>query len=344
MNNHHRLKNIATVFLEEKTDDAALTNAVKEYQSLLKELSDINLLDEGARSNIHFETGKALGTTWAAMCIDDLIRTKRFIKGIYSAIQSLQKKNKQSIHVLYAGTGPYAALILPLLSLFTEKQLQFTLLEINKISYENMLKVMSALGFNRFIYAVELADASVYKIKDPSIIDIVVTETMQHGLVKEQQVPISINLVNQLSDDVVLIPQNITLDLSLISLGKMQDNMLNDTHIEFYKNLGKIFELNAASIKGFKKDANGKFEFPVTTVPISVDAETDFDKLAILTTISVFDDNFIYINQSGLTIPLIIQDISAIRNKVAAIKMWYEIDASPGIRFEMIYKNQEQVF
>lgn len=338
MNSIIKIKNIATVFLEEEINYSSLTKAIGEYKALLSELSNINLEEETARSNIHFETGKALGTTWAAMCVNDMIRTKMFVKGINAAVLLLQKKKKEPIHILYAGTGPYAALILPLLAIFTEKELQLTLLEINKASFDNMLSVMNALGFTKFIHTAEQTDASVYKIKNPSLINIMVTETMQHALVKEQQVPITINLMNQLSTETLLIPQNIILELALMDSEKFSTHLLNKNQADYYKLVGRIFELNTGSFVKFEKDVDAKIIFPEVSFELSKENMNDFDKLIILTTIQIFGNTYIKLNESGLTMPLIIEDISHKKSADSLIRLWYEINNVPGIRFELINK------
>lgn len=338
MNQHLILKKIATIFLEEEIDFSSLSNAISEYKTLLAALSNINLDADEARTNIHFENGKALGTTWAAMCVDDLIRTKRFIKGINTAILSVQAKNNEPVHILYAGTGPYAALILPLLTLFSENEVQLSLLEINKASFDNMLSVMTALGFTKFIHTAEQADASVYKINNPSIINIMVTETMQHALVKEQQVPITINLMNQLGNDTILIPQNITLELALMDSGKFSAHLLNNSQADYYKIVGKLFELNAETSRKFVKKSDEQITFPEKIFELNTEKLEDFDRLAIFTKIQVFENDHITINESGLTIPLTIDSIAHQKKNGFSTRLWYEISNEPGIRFEIINK------
>ena len=61
------------------------------------------------REDIHLANGKALGTSWAARCVDDIIRTKKFVAGVYQAVQKLLNEYpEKTVHILYAGTGPFA--------------------------------------------------------------------------------------------------------------------------------------------------------------------------------------------------------------------------------------------
>jgi hypothetical protein len=150
MKERNLLKQITAVFLEKKTDYQKLSAAVKDYKKLLITLAELEDND-AARENIHFENGKALGTTWAAMCIDDLMRTRQFVQGIYKAVQFLKQQKEAPVHILYAGCGPFAALILPLLTRFSQKDIQCTLLEINPLSYAAVKKVISKLGLGDHI-------------------------------------------------------------------------------------------------------------------------------------------------------------------------------------------------
>ena len=79
------------------------------------------------RNDVYGETGMALGTLWAALCVDDMIRTKMFVKGLIEAVEDIMKKKEGPVHILYAGTGPFATLILPTLASYTSDQVQCTL-------------------------------------------------------------------------------------------------------------------------------------------------------------------------------------------------------------------------
>lgn len=334
MKEHIVLKEIAVTLIAEEINYLSITNAIKEYKNLLAELSDINLEDEEARKNIQFENGKALGTTWAAMCIDDLMRTKKFISGIFKAIQFIRQKKKEPVHIVYAGTGPYAALLLPLLTLFSENEIRLSLLEINKESFSNMMQVMEKLGFSKYIHTAEQVDATLYKINDPSLIDMVVSETMQHALKDEQQVPITINLMNQLGEKAILIPQNITLKLALINSGKQTISLIDNNTGEYKKVIGNIFELNAVTSRSYVKEAGNTFDFPSLYFSVNPEELKGYDRISILTDIQVFQDEEILINESGLTMPLRIDSIAPEKQNGFSIELWYEISNKPGIRFK----------
>jgi predicted RNA methylase len=337
MRERNQLKEITAVFLEEKTDYLKLAGAIKDYKRLLTELSEIED-DDAGRNDMYFENGKALGTTWAAMCIDDLMRTKRFIKGLYKAVQFVKKSKKGPIYILYAGSGPFAALILPLICRFSESEIQFTLLEINPQSYAAVQKVISRLGFEGYIQSIENVDATIYVINKTTPVDIVLSETMQLALKKEQQVPIMINLLSQLPDNVIMIPQKIVLALGLLNSRRRLEMVSGDATGMYYKKAGNIFELNKKSIAEFiaQQNEGDRIVFPEITIQLTPELTAGYNHLAILTEIQVFEEERLYINESGISLPLMLNDIEHINNKKITIKLQYKIDAEPGVLWQLI--------
>src|SRR6185312_9777146 len=89
----------------------------KEEIQCAKQLSlffaQFNLNETEISSQKKMETivsgGVALSFTGAANCLDDYLRTVRFIKGTYFAIKELKEKfPDEKLNILYAGCGPYA--------------------------------------------------------------------------------------------------------------------------------------------------------------------------------------------------------------------------------------------
>jgi len=148
------------------------------------------------------------------MCLDDACRTKQFIKGLFKIVENLCPTTNNPIHILYAGTGSFATLILPLLSKYTEHEVHVTLLEINKNSIENVKHILNQLEFQNHIKDIVCEDATKYEIKTK--VDIVLSETMQHSLLRELQVPIMLNLMKQTNGDSIMIPEEILLSLAFV--------------------------------------------------------------------------------------------------------------------------------
>ncbi len=99
------LHQITQVLLAEDLDFAELRSAVVAYRELLTRQNQLIDVNEESRMDIELDTGRAIGTTWAALCIDDLVRTKRLVKGLYEAVKDLLPKKEGPMVILYAGAG-----------------------------------------------------------------------------------------------------------------------------------------------------------------------------------------------------------------------------------------------
>ena len=216
-------------YLKDDIDYLNLSNASKEYKSILNTLCGEEINIEEGRSDMKFENGKALGTFWAALCLDDLLRTRQFIRGIYKAIQD-KLKEKESIHILYAGTGPFATLLLPLMLRFAKEDIKYTLLEVNPFSFRILKKVISKLGFEGYDITFVNEDATKFQLDAKNQPDIIISETMQNALAKEQQVPIFINLMSQSPRETIFIPEKIELKLGLKERGIPFENLSRNNY------------------------------------------------------------------------------------------------------------------
>ncbi len=332
------LKNITTTFLAEQEDFYVLKEAVEQWKSLLYSLADLDLSREEYRENIHTDTGKAIGTTWAAMCLDDLLRTRRFIKGIFMAVEDLMKSSPQRpVRLLYAGCGPFAPLVQLLTTQYSPEEIQFTLLEINPHSYAFVKQVFKQLSLEEYLHNVYLCDAATVKLQEAATIDLIISETMQHALVKEQQVPITYNMLSQLREDVLLIPQSIRLGIGLLSSRRNHDRFMTQNYEkEFYRPLGTFFDLSKVDFARFS-DAfcafSNVFRFPEYRFQLHGHDLSIFDELVVLTHIHIYGDQHIAIDDSQLSIPLKLAELPT--GKYSGGKVNYKVDAIPGIEFEL---------
>lgn len=330
----HTLQQIASVFREDTHDYAVLTKTISDFKALCLALSEIDLETDEAKTDLHFENGKAVGRTWAAFCIDDILRTKMFIKGLFKAIEHLKSQKKEMIHVLYAGCGPFATLILPVMAVYSPEEIQFTLLEINEGTVESVKRVLHKLGFERYIRAIEQQDATKYVI--PEEVDIVLSETMQKGLVQEQQVPIAMNLMRQVSKNTLLIPQKITVDIALINNTKLFERQEDTPKSEYCLLLGRLFELSAEKIASYNSTMNvlaGKMAFPENHFTLSKQSLKTHNSLAILTEIVTFGEEKLSLNESGLCTPIILTHFSKEQTADKHISIFYKIDTVPGFEY-----------
>ncbi len=335
---HYRdeLLKIANVFKNEKIDFSELTVAINKYKEIIYALTNVDIHSDVSRQDIHSSNGKAIGTTWAAMCLEDILRTKKFINGVFKAIEKLKKEGKKTIHVLYAGTGPFATLLLPVLAHYSSSELKVTLVEINTESFTFMKTLIEQLAFDEHVVAYKNEDATKLKIQDPENIDIVLSETLQRGLVVEQQVPITINLLKQIPQQILLIPESLALDICWMNYNVFMNRSIENSEESYCLPIKRLIEINKNS------HDNLIFDFDNSNVQILAQEEieispnqkqSDYNHLALITRIKVFEDEEILMNESGLTLPIFLK-IPDVISEPQTLTISYKIDKKPGYTLE----------
>lgn len=315
--------------LQDKINYLALSEKLHQLKSFLLKITELDLNNFEDRKDLEFGNGIALCTTFAALCIDDIMRTRQFVRGVYQAIKDKQKENNNPVHLFYAGTGPFATLILPILSRISPEEIRLTLLDVNEKTLDYLNCVIEELSIEPYIDQIICADASTYQFDVNQQIDVLVSETMQHGLVKEQQVPIMINLVSQLSQDSIVIPNNIQLDLA-------QMNSSSELYPEakrhlVYKRLKRLLDFTPEFIRTI--DTKQK-NFALCSQIDFLDDQKGYDRLVILTSIQVYKDEWIHVDLSGLTIPKFLLDLNREKNR-KHISLSYVIKEQPNFELEL---------
>jgi len=317
----------------EKNAYGELFTACDELYEALLQVTGIDISEDSNREDSLLDSGSAIGLTWAAMCIKDHNRTKRFMDGITEATGDMLKTTAgRAVHILYTGTGPFATLMLPLIARFSEQQIQFTLLEVNDTSFNCLQKLVGTLQLEKYIRRIEKTDATNWKLPSNETVDIFICETMQQGLRTEPQVAICMNIIPQLQSATIIIPEQIILKAALIDLGERMKRKFgnkssgNDVHL-----LDTIFTLNKEMILQQADEASTVF--PETTIAIPPEVAASHPFLYLLTDIVVYKQEKLLIDQSPLTLPLKLADLS--QYLPAKIKLQYHTGKKPGIQFSM---------
>jgi hypothetical protein len=326
MPHHQSLADIADVLLDEQTRGELLSETLDQYRDILLTASGIDLGGDEEMDCVHTGAGVAIGTTWAALCIDDLLRTKRFVSGLYQAVVSMKERRPGPVHILYAGTGPWATLFLPLTSRFSAQELRVTCIEINDGSYASVQRTFDHLGLNDYVEAFIQTDAATHVIAGDVPVDIMLTETMQYCLIDEMQVPIALNLMGQLKEDVIMVPERIT-----VSLGVLED----ETNRFVRSDLGPVFTLDKATLKAYLPGTKN-LDFPTFRLPVPLPGKTPEGPLALLTTIEVFGGQNLTHYESGLTFPQIIGQYPTTDNPLTAIDFTYQLEPTPLLEMAFI--------
>jgi predicted RNA methylase len=282
---------------------------------------------------IYTENGKALGPHWAILCIDDLMRTRQFTRGVFKAMDD-KLKTKEHIHVLYAGTGPFATLILPVIFRFPKESVKYTLMEINPLTFDSLKTVVSAIGMDSYNIELVMADATHYQFSEGAAPDIIISETMQNFLANEQQVSIFINLMRQAGDDTLFIPEKINVSASL-SQSKLVDGIKHDQH---YTKIASLFEVSREALHDqikSTKDDEKEVTLAEKQIALKEPQLKGYDSLALVTEIQVYGDEHLLLNQSGLTVPKFLLDLRQNRDKGISIKSCYKIDQKPRLEYKV---------
>lgn len=234
--------------------------------------------------------GKAVSPTTAAQCGEDVARTRVFLQGVHQAIvDKLMQKSSESVNILYAGTGPFGLLLLPLLHRFDSALLRITLLDIHRDSLNKLQQVIDYLRVGKFIDAIHCTDACSWQT--PQRFDVIVSETMRQGLLQEPQVSIFAHLQQFLAEDGWLIPEKIRLDLWLSAGASQQPPPVF---------LGQVFQLDKINATHI---GNGNLACLRSSVLVS-DYSPRLSDIKLTTNIQVYGEHELTENQSQLTLPL----------------------------------------
>jgi hypothetical protein len=295
-----QLRAFADVILAESYHPGELRQTLLAFEAWLIALAELQIDAESCRSNIKTAHELALGPTWAALCVEDIARTRQFVRGTYQAVQARRHANGGlPVHVFYAGCGPFATLVLPLLAYFSEQQLRLSLVDINPISVACVQRLFARLNLQGFLDDVLLADAMRMTIAKPNEIDIVLSETMQRTLKNECQVQIMSNLMRQLPEHVLMLPERITLTLAQIDFSKEKANGDDARPME---KLGTLFDFTKTSIHCAAWHQQDDQRFLVTE-GITAVVQHEHIQLYVLTNIDIYQDAKLELNESGLSTP-----------------------------------------
>lgn len=257
--------------------------------------------------------GIALSSADAAICVDDYIRTSKFLKGIYKAILLLQQRfPNQLIRILYAGCGPYATLLMPMFSMFTKDELAAIVLDINESSVHSVKALIHQLEFEQYTIECVQADATTYKVPEGSPVHLLVSETMFEALTREPQLAITQNLAPQIVHNGILIPEEIQLfwafsffskepylktenDFELMTEGKFYHSYEHRTALHSLFTVNKLLDSFQQ-----KQDRTTQFVSDYIEVPAEFGLCPD---ICIYTKLKIFGEEELGFSQSYITNP-----------------------------------------
>ena len=270
----------------EEEEVAIATSLALQYQSHLKGSIGSEVYSDTHPT--HLDGGIALSSQHALDCLQDPLRTIRFIKATHQAIlECFNRFPNEQIELVYAGCGPAASIIVPLLCLFVPSQLSITLLDINKTSIDAVNATIDALGAQDFFRGILLEDAIKYQHPEHLPLHMVLSETMDKALTKEPQVSITQNLAPQIHEHGIFIPEAITIFTEYSFYSK-------EPYFDIYKNvleLGpKIETRDKQPLFSITKDnqINSELEFTSASIEVPKNFE-DTPDICIYAELLIFD-------------------------------------------------------
>lgn len=311
------LRRISDEILKPEDFHDKLAPAITDYVTLLSKIVKIDNDDELNRRHVQSEMGQAIGTFWAAQCVKEILRTQRFVRSLYAAIKEKLTQKAGPVQVMYAGTGPFAALALPVMMHFSPAEVQFTMLEINQQTYDILQQVLEAFNLRDYIAKCEIADATIYQLENTNI-DIVLSETMSRALIKEPQVAIMLNFAKKLPSDTIFIPEEISVGLSIQQKSGAEPKLIKP-----------LLVFNTALRKKLVDNTVG-FNWQFDEVIVESDVEKD-EQLYLSTEIKVYKDNFLGFNDCSLNI---LERIKTDKLDPKKLKFRYVLKETPGF---MVY-------
>jgi hypothetical protein len=298
------LQRATQTIIDEPDNLGSIYNVIHELHAEYSELSGIaagDIVDD----DIMLPSGKAVSPVKAAHCLLEFQRTAVFVRGIYKAVCKLKADFPlQTIHILYAGCGPYATLLTPLVTLFSPSEITFTFLDINQISLDAVKRLYDNQNLSAYIKAYICADATTYKIPEGTIAHLAVSETMLNALMKEPQVAVMQNLIPQLPQKALFVPTNITVSAQLLDIKEEQKSFTTAEESPRRIMLGEVYTI---SRKQYTTPKPVTFRIP--------DEVHGFKSLFLCTHIITYGDEVLTDYQCSLTNPKMITSVNEMEGK-----------------------------
>jgi len=341
-----KLAAIADAILDETSTPAQLRGALREF-------SDLCSIESGIEPNKSFDawaedsfldSGVAINAQAAAHCVTDYLRTVVFIRGVNAALNTaLEQFPDVPIKVLYAGCGPYASLLLPLLHRFDPTRLDLTFLDYHQHSLDSVAHLVEFFGCQNYAICLQQADATQYRNSEP--LHLVIAEVMQKALEQEPQFAVTANLAPQLHDDGVFIPGKIEVRLCFGNLACERETFRTQGEIDTESlilsgsrvMLDSVMAIESKQAAALEKTAvldlrTGSKRLPPQLIDIPPLSEICGLDPLLLTRIQVYAHHRLGDYEAEITLPLLCTEIARAQAG-APVYVSYELGGYPKLQF-----------
>lgn len=321
------LINLVDVILDLNTPASQLRPEVMAFKNILLDVSDFDANPEqgiasGETVTMH---GLAISPSNAARCTDDYVRTIQFIRGAHAAVEELLHQGKGSVHLLYAGCGPLAVLLIPLLLKFKNQPVRFTVVDIHEESIQSVNSILNQLSLSSPSINLKCGDAMTCLEDLADKPDVVLVEVMQAGLKTEPQVAVCKQIMIKYPL-ATLIPESIALSLKWVD-PEIEFSQFEENKASYRRDLGVVFKVDKTEIAGWSNIENDFVPAAAITIPDDLDLS---GVIQIFTEIQVYKGVEIRTYQSGLTTPLNF-DIKILESLGKKICFHYKLLDNPGL-------------
>lgn len=255
----------------------------------------------------------------------DILRVRAFIRGVDSAIHHMhasRRRSKNPVHIVYPACGPFAPLLLPLLSYYHQQgwysplDVQVTLIDIQQAAIISLHTLVEALDVGDYIREIQHKDAMAFHKQSP--IDIVLLEAMQHGFSREGHLPLAKYFASLLEPEGIFIPQEVSVS-AVLNIGQREfvNQWGSTTHCEYAlmnpgikderTDLGEILSVTQHSLSRLKVETldenTSLVECNSVRIPENLQ-QVNQQLLLICSRVRTFNNEWVNEYDSGITHPL----------------------------------------
>lgn len=317
------LRELARAILATGPDLREAIGPIQDLRLLAERLSG---MDMSVRLNIGdgqswLDSGLAVSPVTAALCAREFLRSAAFIQGAARAVEAAAARcGERPVRVLYAGCGPFAFLLLPLLALWPADRARFTMLDIHAEALAPARRLVAALGLEAAVEDWVQADAAACRLAPDALPDVIVSETMSAALKREPQVAITRNLLGQ-APGASMVPAEVRVDCVLCERPDPGTPWRESTP------LGQVFALNATAVAAWDAAPDGTLPAAAITLPAAL---APCNTLRLLTEITVFGDIVLRQGDCSLNTPRFLDGKPGFEGG-QQVRFCYRLGADPGI-------------
>lgn len=317
---NQKVSSVVKQMLEEDLSHEQWVEAFSEMNAaLLTSYKKAPLTEEDKTTSFINQTGQVMAVKDCINTINDIYRVKAFIRGIDQAVSAVPED--KILHIVYPACGPFAPLLLPLLSHYKNKagmlkRLKVSLIDIQPGAIKVLDQAIADLELTDCQITTHCMDIMAYEPEEG--IDLVVMEAMQHGFTREGHLAFLLHLLPFMNEDCRLLPEKISIQACLSNTEqeyneqwKEQDrahsDLINPAIQQQRIPLGEILEVSKPSLDKMKVLSLGNSIQMVecNQIMLPKDVPDISEKtLLISTVVTVFGEERINEYDSGISLPV----------------------------------------